>query len=216
MDQRPVLSCCRKGRLKTWRVIRYQHERKTGSAAGKVHGLCEPIGVPALVSHRHTVEDEVLAHTLDDRLPHLRHHGSNLIIRPGVGDLHHDPGRVVEGFLVPEHDKLLADRDRSLACADRDRPHRRSGHSSKKRLRLGVYVGAGLDIRLSDGKFHGKGQTGRVTALFAVRLREVLIDIKRFHRHRFQASSTFLSLSTVSGWRTQTIEAPATKAEYAV
>ncbi|HOD85508.1 MAG TPA: hypothetical protein PKK41_02745, partial [Methanoculleus sp.] len=115
VDQRPILPCCRKGRLKGWRVVGYQHKRKTGSAAGEVHGLCEPVGVPALVSHRHTVEDEVLTHTLDDRLPHLLHHGSHLIIRPGVGDLHHDPGRVVEGLLVPEHDKLLADRDRSLA-----------------------------------------------------------------------------------------------------
>ena len=112
---------------------------------------------------------------------------------------------------MPEEDELLPDSNRPLAHADLDKPDRRPGRPAEQGFRPGIEVRTGLDLHLPGGEFHREGKAGGIPTLLAVRLREKFVDLERLHR-RF-TSRTSRSFFTDRGWRTQTIDAPATNAE---
>ena len=85
-------------------------------------------------------------------------------------DHHGDPGGVVEGLFMPEHDRLPADLKRSHPGTDCHGPDGRRGSLGQLLPGLVGHIGTGVKFRLSCGEVHSKSQTGGNAAFTTVRL----------------------------------------------
>src|SRR5512143_938520 len=167
-------------------------------------------GVPAGVSRDAAECDEVDGDPLSDPLereaPDRREPGSELRVRRVVPDRDGERRRVVEGLLVPEEDRLVAEDDLALPGSDRHPRQRRGGGRRQRPLRLFRGGRAEIDRRLPGGDLHREGQARRLAALPAVGLRQQLVDVDRGQRHAAPDRR-----ATLEGWRQTSRSAPAAR-----
>ena len=154
-----------------------QDNAHAGRTRCGLHQIDEGFDLFAEVVDQHQVDAQLLAYPFQAIVPHLGDAVATIGERLIVGKSDGDGGGVNKGFVVAEHDRLVADQDFAFRRSDLHQADGRLAGRADGLLGVLRGVGASRKFGVLGGQLHGESHAGGYTTLAAVGLGQQLKDL---------------------------------------
>ena len=145
-----------------------QHQRQGGLLADSFGGGCELGGIAGIIPDGGQVHADIRAHAMEGELLDSFAAGLDLVVTERVRNQYGYASRIVEGFVMAEHDGFLPDGELALGTDYLDEFLRRSAGGTEGCAGFFGHVRARVQALLSGSNLHGKSQAGWKAAVLAV------------------------------------------------